>query len=117
MGMAETQSPSTFAFHLEAEMQKAAAQPMIAGKATHTLVAYHNFKQLMIYMQPGSRWNEHSTAGRISLQVLRGKIRLMALNQQHELSPGDLFSLDSNTKHDVEGVEESWFLLTVARCD
>lgn len=66
-------------------------------------------------MDASSRWSEHSTAGRISIQVLRGRISVRALGNIFELPTGHLLALDSNVVHDVEAKEESMFLLTVAK--
>ncbi len=113
----EVQESKTFRLSLEAEMKRAAETPLAGGRATLPMVSYPNLKQMMIYMPPSSRWNEHSTTGRVSVLVLRGKIRVSALDRQYDLAPGELLAMDSNVKHDVEALEESWYLLTVARCD
>ncbi len=86
-------------------------------RITRPLAGFPNLKLVLIAMPAGTRWNEHSTPGRISVQCLHGVIRMHALGDSFDLAPGQVFALESNIKHDVEALEESVFLLTVARCD
>ena len=59
--------------------------------------------------------NDHRAEARISIQALEGKIRLHVPDQNPiDLSTGQLMTLDCGIHHDVEAVEESAFLLTVA---
>ncbi|MGD0466872.1 MAG: hypothetical protein ABSA54_00710 [Terriglobales bacterium] len=59
--------------------------------------------------------NDHRAEARISIQALRGKILLHVPDQKSvELSAGQLLTLDCGMHHDVEALEESAFLLTVA---
>jgi quercetin dioxygenase-like cupin family protein len=66
-------------------------------------------------MPVGSTWAERSTPGRIAVQVLKGRIRMSAGDEQYDLPASHGVALDSNVKHDVRAIDESWFLLTVAR--
>lgn len=112
----EVAEPRNFNFNLETEMQRARELPLTGGRASHALISYPNLKQLIIYMPAGSRWDEHSTPGRISVQVLRGEIRMSALGNSRNLAAGEIATFDANVKHNVEALSESWYLLTVARC-
>ena len=57
---------------------------------------------------------EHKAEGRISVQVLSGHIRLRASGRTFSLRPGGLLAIDQGVSHDVEALEESAFLLTIA---
>jgi quercetin dioxygenase-like cupin family protein len=57
---------------------------------------------------------EHHADGTISIQVLKGKIRLNVNNHPHDLSTGNLFTLAASIRHDVEAAEDSAFLLTIS---
>jgi quercetin dioxygenase-like cupin family protein len=107
------QSPLTF--DLTTKMHEAASLPLSGGRATHAIVSFPNLKLFVIYMPSGSTWAEHSTPGRIAVQVLKGRIMLSVGGDQYDLHASNGVSLDSNVKHDVHATEESWFLLTVAR--
>jgi quercetin dioxygenase-like cupin family protein len=56
---------------------------------------------------------EHRAARPIVLRVLEGRIRLKLRYQTLEMSPGDLTSLAPDLAHEVSGVENSAFLLTI----
>ena len=60
------------------------------------------------------RLPEHKTEGRISVHVLSGHIRLRAAGRTFTLRSGGLLALDHEIPHDVEALEESAFLLTIA---
>jgi quercetin dioxygenase-like cupin family protein len=66
-------------------------------------------------MKPGSYMSHHRAEGPISIQVIQGKIRVhLPENRIEELEVGDLLTLDRCLEHDVEALEESAFLLTIA---
>ncbi len=46
---------------------------------------------------------------------LRGRILMTAGEQRYDLPSGRGTALDSGIKHNVRALQESWFLLTVAR--
>ncbi len=66
-------------------------------------------------MKTGTHMNDHKADARISIQAVRGKLLLHVPDQKSlELSTGQLLTLDCGMHHDVEALEESAFLLTVA---
>jgi quercetin dioxygenase-like cupin family protein len=54
------------------------------------------------------------TEGRISIHMLSGHLRLNASGRTFDLRPGSLVALDQGNAHDIEALEESAFLLTIA---
>ena len=106
---------SSITFDLATKMHEAASLPLSGGRATHAIVTFPNLKLFVIYMPSGSTWAEHSTPGRIAVQVLKGRIIMSVGDEQRDLAASHGVALDSNVKHDVHAIEESWFLLTVAR--
>jgi quercetin dioxygenase-like cupin family protein len=83
----------------------------------HSLVNWPNLKIIIVAMPAGLSWPQHSTPGRISVQVLNGRIRMKALEQTFELGGGKVLALESSIIHDVEALEDSEFLLTIAKPD
>ncbi len=79
-----------------------------------TLVKESDFRIVLIALRVGARMEEHRAAGRISVQTLTGYLRLHACGETVDLSVGQLVSLERDVPHDVEAVEESAFLLTIA---
>ena len=54
------------------------------------------------------------TDGRISMHVLSGRVRLRALGRTFDLRAGALLALDRDTRHDLQAIEDSARLLTIA---
>jgi len=85
------------------------------GRSSKTLAKYPDFRIVLVCMKAGSHMNDHRAEARISIQALRGKILLHIPDQKPiELSAGQLMTLDCAVHHDVEALEESAFLLTIA---
>lgn len=85
------------------------------GRSSKTLAKYPDFRIVLVLMKAGTLMNDHRAEARISIQALRGKILLHVPDQKSvELSAGQLLTLDCGIHHDVEALEESAFLLTVA---
>jgi quercetin dioxygenase-like cupin family protein len=78
------------------------------------LLKTDDLRIVLIVMQAGARMDEHHSDGRISIQVLRGTIRIPVQDQVVDLTPGRLLALDRSIKHAVEAQEDSAFLLTIA---
>ncbi len=65
-------------------------------------------------MKANTRIPEHHNPGRISVQTIFGYIRMQADGKLFDLPQGKMLVLDRAVTHDVEALEESAFLLTVA---
>jgi hypothetical protein len=57
---------------------------------------------------------QHRAEGRISLQQLKGQVRIHLADRKVTLSTGHLLVLDCGVLHDVEALEESALLLTIS---
>jgi quercetin dioxygenase-like cupin family protein len=79
-----------------------------------TLVKEPDFRIVLIVLRAGARMDRHQAAGRISVQTLAGQVRLHLPGEIVDLPAGRLVSLERDVPHDVEAVEESAFLLTIA---
>ena len=84
------------------------------GQNARTLIKYDDFRIVLTALQANARLPEHKTEGRISVHVLSGHIQLKAAGRTFSLRPGGLLALDHGVLHDVEALEESAFLLTIA---
>jgi quercetin dioxygenase-like cupin family protein len=86
-----------------------------AGRSSETLVKYAEFRIVLVRMKPGSYMSHHRAEGPISVHALLGKVRIhLPEDRTEDLVPGDLLTLDRGLEHDVEALEESAFLLTIA---
>ena len=97
----------------ELEQLHCEAQPT-SGENAKTLVKYDDFRIVLIALKAHTRIPGHRAEGRISVHTIRGHIRLRALERTFDLRAGSLLALDRGLAHDVEALEDSAFLLTIA---
>jgi quercetin dioxygenase-like cupin family protein len=67
----------------------------------------------LIALRAGSNLNEHENPGEATVQVLHGRVTLVAGDTKWNGSPGDLMTVP-DSRHALEAVEDSVVLLTVA---
>jgi quercetin dioxygenase-like cupin family protein len=85
-----------------------------SGQNAKTLVKYSGLRVVLVALKARSRMSEHHTEGQISIQTVVGHIQVRAQGRTFELRVGGLLALDQGLPHDVEAIEESAFLLTIA---
>jgi quercetin dioxygenase-like cupin family protein len=86
-----------------------------SGRSAQTLVKYNEFRIVLVRMKPGSYMSHHKAEGPISIQAIQGKMRVhLPEDRTEDLKPGDLLTLERCLEHDVEALDESAFLLTIA---
>ena len=85
-----------------------------SGRNARTLMKYADLRVVLTALQAHTRIPGHRSEGRISVHMLSGHIRLNACGRTFDLLPGSLLALDQGATHDIEALEESAFLLTIA---
>ncbi|MGH8777129.1 MAG: cupin domain-containing protein [Jiangellaceae bacterium] len=70
-------------------------------------------RQTVVALAAGRVMGEHKSPGDASVLCLRGRLVLHAGSTNVELGPGDLLAVPPQ-RHDIEAVEPSVLLLTVA---
>ena len=102
-------------FDLVEEIQHLQTRKPWPKKVTsNLLLKADDLRILLIGMEAGARMDEHHNDGRISIHVLEGAVRMRVQQQAHEFSAGQILALDRSIPHDVEAIEDSVLLLTVA---
>ncbi len=79
-----------------------------------TLVKESDFRVVLVAIKAGGKLREHHSPGRIAIQAISGYLRLHLPDETIELPAGHLLTLDRHMAHEVEAVEESTFILTIA---
>jgi quercetin dioxygenase-like cupin family protein len=85
------------------------------GHNSKTLSKYPDFRVVLTAMKSGARIAEHSAAAVISVLTVKGHIRMHIGERLLDMPLGRLIVLDRAVPHDVEALDESAFLLTLAR--
>ncbi|NVM96872.1 cupin domain-containing protein [Arthrobacter wenxiniae] len=86
------------------------------GRSARTVYGGHErvLRQTVIALTAGSMLDEHDNPGEATLQVLSGRLVLASGAVSWEGSSGDHLVVP-NTRHSVKALEDSTFLLTVAK--
>jgi quercetin dioxygenase-like cupin family protein len=84
------------------------------GRNSKTLVKHTDFRVVLTVLKAGARLHEHKAAGRISVQAVAGHIQMHVEEKVFDLPAGHLLALERAIPHDVEALEDSAFLLTIA---
>ena len=101
-------------FDLRAQIELLHGEAYRHGHNSKTLTKYSDFRLVLTVIKAGTRIRKHRAAGRISVQTLRGHIRMHVGEKLLDLPVGRLLVVDREIPHDVEAVEDSAFLLAVA---
>ncbi len=84
------------------------------GDGRKVLVASPDFQIVLRTLPAKSRIADHHDHGRISVQTVRGHIRVHAGGEEYDLRPGNVAIVDHGVTHGIEVLEDSAFLLTAS---
>jgi len=104
----------TFDLAAEAGQLRAELAYQEGDRNANTLLKEPHVRVVLMALRHGAQLQEHQTAGWVVVQTISGRVRLRALGQSVELAAGHLLTLEPNAAHDVEALEESVVLLTLA---
>jgi quercetin dioxygenase-like cupin family protein len=90
-----------------AETEQAGWITMVPGIRRQTLVAGDRVMQMQVVLEAGSHLPEHQHPHEQITYVLRGRLRMLIGGVLHELGPGDVAHMPSNTPHAVDTLEEA----------
>jgi len=79
-----------------------------------TLVEDPGFRLVLTVLKKGAQMREHRAAGWVSIQGLKGHLRLQAGEQTVDLQAGQMVVLEPDLLHSVEALEEGALLLSIA---
>lgn len=84
------------------------------GRNAKTLVKHSDFRLVLTVMNAGTQMHQHQTKGTVCIQLVSGHVRIRAVGKVFDLFAAQMLSLDANVLHDVEVIEDSVFLVSVA---
>ncbi|HLV21624.1 MAG TPA: hypothetical protein VKZ49_12105 [Polyangiaceae bacterium] len=84
------------------------------GHTARTLVREPDLRVVFVTMRAGARLAEHRAKDTAAIHALSGHVRLQLPDGVVDLPAGRLLVLERGVHHDVEAVEESSFLITLA---
>jgi quercetin dioxygenase-like cupin family protein len=84
------------------------------GRNAITLTKEPGLRLVLMLLGKGTRISEHQAAGPLTFHVLSGSVTFRAGERAEQLRAGELIVLESAIAHEVEALEESACLLTLA---
>lgn len=103
------------AFSLDAQVEQLRQEPYWqSGRNSKTIVHYPDFRMVVTAMQANSTIHEHRTSGRLAVQILHGHVRMHADGNEFDLPAGRILVVDQAVPYDLNAIEDSSVLLTIA---
>ena len=84
------------------------------GHTARTLAKHGELRILLLALRKDAVVPEHKADGRVSIHTIRGHVRVRAGERTFDLSAGRLITLEPGERHDVEALEDSGVLVTIA---
>ena len=85
------------------------------GQSAKTLVKHEHFRLVLVAVKSGRRCREHSAEESMSIQAVDGAVRVhLEAADDIELRAGNVLALAPGQCHDLEAMEDSTVLLTLA---
>jgi len=86
-----------------------------SGQNARTLVKYDDLRIVLTALKPRKKVAGHQANGRVSIQGISGHVLVRADGRTFDLTPGRVVTLDRGVVHELEAIEESAVLQTIAR--
>jgi quercetin dioxygenase-like cupin family protein len=111
----QTMAAPFLEFDLERELEQLYREPeWDSGQNAKTLAKYSDFRIVLTALKAHMRIPRHQTAGRVSIQTVRGHVVMRAEGRTLDLPLGRLVTFDRSIAHEIEAVDESAILITIA---
>jgi quercetin dioxygenase-like cupin family protein len=99
-------------FDLNAEIERFLPD-VPSGRRSETLIKTPHLRVVLITMRAGTELHEHVAPGPITVQPIRGRFVFTAGDDEREIVPGTLISVEGGVRHAVRALEDGAFLLTI----
>ena len=104
----------TFRLDAQDKELRARAKDAAEGRASRTLLKQGALRVTQIALRKGAALESHHVAGPLSIQVLRGTLRLTTAEGDTDLPAGSLASLRTGVVHAARGLSNCALLLTIS---
>jgi quercetin dioxygenase-like cupin family protein len=94
---------------------RAGPQWAASGKTAITLAKNDRLRVVLAVLARGRSLEEHSAEGPLTVYVAEGTIRFVTPEDKIELSAGAMLVLRAGVQHSVDALEDSAFVITLAR--
>lgn len=113
---AEQMAATAMVFDLAAELEGLHRERSWATGERNgkTLVHEPDFRVVLTAMRAGTRLGEHEADARLAIQTVEGHLRVQLPDRVVDLPANHLLALDRSVPHEVEALEDSALLLTLA---
>ena len=85
-----------------------------SGRRSEILLKTPSLRVVLVTMRADTELHEHSAPGTITVQPLAGRFRFVVADEEREMGPGTLLSVEGGVRHAVRAMEDGAFLLTIA---
>jgi len=83
------------------------------GQVARTLAHTPDLRVVIIALAHERTIAEHHASATVTIHCLSGRLRLQLFDRKVELGAGNLLALGKDLSHDVHGLEDSVFMLTL----
>jgi quercetin dioxygenase-like cupin family protein len=104
----------TFRLDAQDDELHARAKDAAEGRASRTLVKQGSLRITQVALRKGAALESHHVAGALSIQVLRGTVRLTTDEGDTDLAAGSLATLAAGVVHAARGLNNCALLLTIS---
>jgi len=116
-GEDRVRSGPAITFAIVEEMNLLRQEPeWVSGKRNSvTVVKTSNMSVVVTAIKKGATLCGHEVDGRITVQVLSGSIQFGVPGESRNLAAGTVIALDKGIPHDIQALQDSELLLTIAK--
>ena len=104
----------TFDLAAECDLLRGEESWQRGDRNAKTLVKEPGFRVVLVALRAGAHLAEHAVHEQATVQVLTGHLTIHVAGRRLDVRAGGLVSLEPRVNHDVEALEESAVLLTIA---
>ncbi len=109
-----TTMPNATLFNLVEEITALRKQPAANGRSSKVLANTGNLRIILMLLQAGAQLPEHTAAGPVQVQVMKGALRMGVNEERFEVGAGQSLVIEAGARHSVEATEATAVLLTMA---